>query len=127
MPPKPVHLFPPSNAPRTWLITAAPSPIGLRLARALLDHGDNVVLGVSTAELQKLKNARLNVKSAAVDLGARLQPFASFINIEAVEKGWRDRTRVVALDGRCGSVCLPPCSVLLAISVSIYLVGLCKC
>lgn len=127
MPPKPVHLFPPSNAPRTWLITVATSPIGLRLARALLDHGDNVVLGVSTAELQKLKHARLNGKSAALDLGARLQAFATFINTEAVEKGWRDRTRVVALDGRCGSVCLTPCFALLAISVPIHYIGFCTC
>ena len=42
----PALTFPPHTAPRTWLITSAPSPVGISVARAALEHGDNVVLGV---------------------------------------------------------------------------------
>ncbi len=38
--------FPPSSSPRVWLITSASSPIGIAVARAILDHGDSVVLGL---------------------------------------------------------------------------------
>lgn len=97
MPPKPAHLFPPSNAPRTWLITAAAAPIGLRLARALLHHGDNLVLCVTAAEREKLSSWR----QPGDNLGSRLQIFALFLYVEVVEKGWRERTRLVTSDGRC--------------------------
>ena len=40
----PLH-FPPSSAPRTWLITSATSAIGLRVAKHALAHGDNVIGG----------------------------------------------------------------------------------
>lgn len=110
MPPKPAPLFPPSNAPRTWLLTAAPAPIGLRLARALLDHGDNVVLGVSSGELDQLRRAhppdapappaRGPDADAGGEVRGRVAAFAAFLHGEAVEKGWQERTRVVAMDGR---------------------------
>ena len=110
MAPRPAPLFPPSNAPRTWLITAAASPIGLRLSRSLLDHGDNIVLGLSSAEhavyLDLQRNDALGWEDS---LPQRVVAFARFINEDAGRKARKDRTDVVVLDGRCGSVLLLLC------------------
>ena len=43
----PLPQFPNHEAPRTWLLTAADSPIGIILIRQLLEHGDNIVAAVS--------------------------------------------------------------------------------
>ncbi|KAK3169687.1 hypothetical protein OEA41_009071 [Lepraria neglecta] len=43
--------FPIHHIPRTWLITAATSPIGLFVARAALAHGDSVIAGVKNGEM----------------------------------------------------------------------------
>ncbi|CAD6575250.1 MAG: hypothetical protein ASARMPREDX12_007161 [Alectoria sarmentosa] len=48
-PPPPT--FPPHSAPRTWLITACTSPIGIAIARQALSHNDNVIAGLNPRHL----------------------------------------------------------------------------
>ena len=95
-PPRPLQ-FPAGNTPRTWLITAGASPIGLKLTRALLTHGDNVVLGAKPEDLIYGKHA---TRSAA---DRRAEDFGRFISeeVERMGAGVRERVRVVGLDGRC--------------------------
>ncbi|KAI9711178.1 MAG: hypothetical protein M1820_002165 [Bogoriella megaspora] len=46
--------FPPSNAPRVWLLTSGASPIAVALSRLLLAHGDYVLAGVAPGELSSV-------------------------------------------------------------------------
>ena len=80
--------FPSANTPRTWFITSAASPIGLTLSRALLAHGDKLLLGVLPAELDPQSESPI-----AVDL-------AQFVE-EANEQGWAEKFKIVGLDARC--------------------------
>ena len=114
---RPAPTFPSSNGPRTWLITAAASPIGLRVARALLDHGDNVVLGALASDLTRIplgfftshskddKPSDLDPDSLMdIDDGTdRADVFAQFVINEIPKQGWRDRSKVARLDARCES------------------------
>ena len=89
--------FPPSVSPQTWLLSSGACPLGIRLARALLAHGDSVVLGVkpSLLETSQASASRLETPlKRAEDLGR-------FVSDE-VEKdeGWKARCRVVGLDCR---------------------------
>ncbi|CAD6578780.1 MAG: hypothetical protein ASARMPRED_008847 [Alectoria sarmentosa] len=47
----PLPTFPPHSAPRTWLITACTSPIGIAIARQVLSHNDNVIAGLNPRHL----------------------------------------------------------------------------
>ena len=77
--------FPLHNAPRVWLLTSGDSPIGISLARQSLEHGDYVVAGVLTVELNRD--------------GPRGEEFKAFL-AEVTKKGWRERLRVVGLDAK---------------------------
>ena len=85
--------FPPSPNPRTWLITAATSPIGISIARAALAHGDSVVAGIGYGELEIDAN-----DSGGAERG---EEFREFMTEEVVREGWGERIREVGLDGRC--------------------------
>ena len=80
--------FPPSTSPRTWLITAATSPIGISVARSVLAHGDSVVACIRYVELD-------------TDGEERGEEFGDFVAEECVWEGWAERIRAVGLDGRC--------------------------
>ena len=89
--------FPPNAPSQTWLLTAAASPLGIRLARALLSHGDSVVLGVEAPILEESRSSKLwpeNYSGRAEELGR-------FIRDEIQnDEGWIERSRVVPLNGR---------------------------
>lgn len=72
---------------RVWLITAATSPIGIALIRRVLAHGELVVAGVKKEEICDEDDKR----------GEVLREFWDDI----AREGWRDKVRVVGLDGRC--------------------------
>lgn len=95
----PLH-FPGHAQPRTWLLTSGASPLGIALARALLTHGDCVVLCATPVELDGLAKGRAG--RASFDVGVRVEEFARFVREEVDgAEGWRERCRVVGLDGRC--------------------------
>ena len=81
--------FPNHSEPRVWLVTSAACPVGIALTRQLLAHGDSVILGTKSEEISDP-----NKENG--------QGFMSFWVEEVLLKdGWKDRARVVALDGRC--------------------------
>jgi NAD(P)-dependent dehydrogenase (short-subunit alcohol dehydrogenase family) len=84
----PAPTFPTHNAPLVWLITSGDSPIGISLARQLLDHGDYVVTGIIPAEFEKDGYRSEELKSFLAEVG------------EKTADGWKDRLRIVALDIR---------------------------
>ena len=90
--------FPTHNAPRVWLLTSGDSPIGVSLARKILDHGDYVVSGIIPADFERD--------------GARSEEFQDFLAEVSMKAaaGWKERLRIVALDVRCASLCFayPP-------------------
>jgi hypothetical protein len=89
--PTPALQFPTHNAPRVWLLTSGDSPIGVSIARKILDHGDYVVSGIIPADFERD--------------GARSEEFQNFLS-EVSKKtgaGWKERLRIVALDVRCAS------------------------
>lgn len=79
--------FPSHTLPRVWLITAATSPVGNALARCVLAHGDSVIAGVRTKESSENSDEQDDEPMAFWD--------------EVVNQGWRERCRVVSLNGRC--------------------------
>ena len=83
--PKSPH-FPPHNAPRVWFITAGPSPIAIALAKQVLDHGDYVVAGVHPLEFERREG--------------QSEDFRVFLEDVKKAERWRERLRVVGLDGR---------------------------
>lgn len=84
--PIPAPQFPTHNAPRVWLLTSGDSPIGISIARQILNHGDYVVSGIIQAEFE--------------NDGARSKEFKSFLAEVGRNPGWKDRLKVVALDIR---------------------------
>jgi hypothetical protein len=110
--PKPNLQFPTHLHPRSWLITSATSPIGTAVARAVLAHGDKVVLGIEPKEFeQRYGKSAGKGKWSFADNGneaadsQRAEDFSSFVD-EANESGWRENCRMVSLDGRCESLFL---------------------
>ncbi|KAK4694230.1 hypothetical protein P7C71_g3318, partial [Lecanoromycetidae sp. Uapishka_2] len=85
--------FPSSSTPRVWLITAAASPIGIAIARAALAHGDSVIAGLKDGD------------SGDTNSRDRGEEFGEFYMGECVREGWKERIRVVALDGRVMGQC----------------------
>ncbi|KAK7466204.1 hypothetical protein VKT23_004927 [Stygiomarasmius scandens] len=55
-----------SSEPRVWLITGANSGIGLALARAVLDHGDKVI--VTARDLKKIPDSISEAKRICLNL-----------------------------------------------------------
>ena len=84
--PVPAFQFPTANSARVWLITSGDSPVGIALARAVLEHGDYVVTGIIQAEFE-------------ADEG-RSHEFKCFLAEINRTNGWKERLRVVALDIR---------------------------
>ena len=84
----PAPAFPTHNAPRVWLITSGDSPIGISLARRLLDHGDYVVTGIIPSEFEKDGCRSEELKAFLAEVGER------------TPDGWKDRLRIVSLDVR---------------------------
>ncbi|KAF2810731.1 short chain dehydrogenase/reductase family protein-like protein [Mytilinidion resinicola] len=83
--------FPPHNAPRVWFITTGTSPIAIALARQVLEHGDYVVAGVLPIEFEKHEG--------------RSEEFRAFLEDVKRTERWRERLRVVGLDGRSVGQC----------------------
>lgn len=83
--------FPPHNAPRVWFITIGTSPIAITLAKQVLDHGDYVVAGVVPLEFEKREG--------------QSEDFRAFLEDVKKAERWRERLRVVGLDGRIVSQC----------------------
>ncbi len=82
--------FPTHNAPRVWMLTSGDSPIGISIARQVLDHGDYVVSGIIQAEFE--------------NDGARSQEFKNFLSEVGRTAGMKERLKVVALDIRYGGI-----------------------
>ena len=83
------------NSPRTWLLTAALSPLAVRLIRLLLAHGDYVVACLPPHE---------------IDHEDRGQEFRELINEckntnRKDREGWKDRIRGIRCDGRVMAGC----------------------
>ncbi|MCJ1401382.1 hypothetical protein MMC11_004594 [Xylographa trunciseda] len=114
--PTPPLQFPSHAHPRTWLLTSAASALGIAAARAVLAHGDDAILCVEPEELGLLIRARGVVNgskplfSGSNGLGAgqeaeRAETFVRFVKEEVdADEEWRERCRVVGLDGRCESL-----------------------
>ncbi|KAL8897670.1 MAG: hypothetical protein Q9207_007100 [Kuettlingeria erythrocarpa] len=80
--------FPTHPEPRVWFLSAGASPIGIALSRQLLAHGDSVVFGTKSKEISDPNNLR------GID-------FTTFWEEEVlVQEGWKDRAKVISLDGR---------------------------
>jgi NAD(P)-dependent dehydrogenase (short-subunit alcohol dehydrogenase family) len=84
--PIPTPQFPTHNAPRVWLLTSGDSPIGISVARQVLDHGDYVVSGIIQAEFEHES--------------LRSQEFKDFLAEVVRTNGWKDRLKIVPLDIR---------------------------
>lgn len=117
-PSKPTSHFPAHSSPRTWLLTSAACPIGIALARAVLTHGDNVILGVKAEDLGQYSwkgigkaavNGSLKGTSGigsrrAEHLSERVEEFEKLLGEVMEEEGWEERLKVAGLDGRCESL-----------------------
>ncbi|ORY10251.1 short chain dehydrogenase/reductase family protein-like protein [Clohesyomyces aquaticus] len=88
--PKSPH-FPPHNAPRVWFITTGTSPISIALARQVLGHGDYIVAGVLPIPFEKREG--------------QSEDFRAFLEDVKRTERWRERLRVVGLDGRIVGQC----------------------
>lgn len=85
----PTPQFPAHSEPRVWFLTSGASSIGIVLSRQLLAHGDYVALGT-----------QLGRTASGGDY--RAAEFNTFWAEEVlVKEGWKDRARVIGLDGRC--------------------------
>ncbi|KPM41258.1 hypothetical protein AK830_g5272 [Neonectria ditissima] len=82
------------NSPRTWLLTAALSPLAIRLMRQLLAHGDYVVACLPAHE---------------IDHAERGAEFRTLINECKSDRrdreGWRERIRGIRCDGNVMGSC----------------------
>ncbi|RDA91624.1 hypothetical protein CP533_4645 [Ophiocordyceps camponoti-saundersi (nom. inval.)] len=80
------------NAPRTWLLTAALSPLAVRLIRRLLAHGDHVVACLPPHEMDDEERS------------AEFRQLIGECKAGGVDReGWRDRIRGIRCDGRMSS------------------------
>lgn len=82
------------NSPRTWLLTAALSPLAVRLIRQLLAHGDYVVACLPPHE---------------IDHPDRSIEFRELIDEcksnRKDREGWKDRIRGIRCDGTVMGSC----------------------
>ncbi len=95
--PIPTPQFPTHNAPRVWLLTSGDSPIGISVAKQVLDHGDYVVSGIIQADFE--------------DESVRSEEFKNFLSEVVRTNGWKDRLKIVPLDIRYGDSIVTPFSV----------------
>ncbi|KAH8819180.1 hypothetical protein F5884DRAFT_848509 [Xylogone sp. PMI_703] len=86
--------FPIHNSPRVWFLTAALSPLAVRLIRLLLAHGDYVVAALPPSE---------------IDHEERSAEFRELIheckNGQKDKEGWKDRIHGIRCDGRIMGQC----------------------
>ncbi|KAK5993691.1 Oxidoreductase BOA17 [Cladobotryum mycophilum] len=83
------------NSPRTWLITAALSPLAVRLIRQLLSHGDYVAACLPPLEIE---NEERSAEFRELISECR--------NAHPDREGWRERIRGIRCDGTmsgCGA------------------------
>ncbi|KAF1990176.1 NAD(P)-binding protein [Aulographum hederae CBS 113979] len=122
--------FPSHNGPRVWFITNGASPVGIGVARQVLEHGDFVVAGVLPEELDKTNgndhgraedfkafldevrakgdgngNHGVDVEMGGADeddenVGSEEEEQGDPSISRAGAKRWKDRVKVVGLDGR---------------------------
>lgn len=82
------------NSPRTWLLTAALSPLAIRLIRMLLAHGDYIIACLPSQEFEHPD---------------RSTEFRELINecksSRKDREGWRDRLRPIRCDGTSMGSC----------------------
>lgn len=82
------------NSPRTWLLTAALSPLAVRLIRLLLSHGDYVVACLPPHEIDH------------EDRGAEFRELINECKSGRKDReGWKDRIRGIRCDGRTMAGC----------------------
>ncbi|KAK3326266.1 hypothetical protein B0H66DRAFT_153223 [Apodospora peruviana] len=90
----PAASFPTHNSPRTWFLTSSLSPLGIRLIRLLLAHGDYVVACLPPSEIEH---------------DDRSAEFRELINEcksnRKDREGWKDRIRGIRCDGRVMGQC----------------------
>lgn len=85
--PGPSH-FPAHEGPVVWILSSGDSPIGVSVARQLLDHGDYVVAGARAPNPDRED--------------PRTADFEAFLEeVEGSENGQKERLKAVALDIRC--------------------------
>jgi hypothetical protein len=128
LPPK-TPQFPPHNAPRVWFMTDGMAPIAIALSRHLLEHGDYVVAGTLPSDFESTRGEGLRSfmgEVARQGVGNADEDEVMESSVEDMELGgekedepreedkdgrggsgqrsrrkrWRDRFRVVRLDGR---------------------------
>lgn len=92
--------FPPHNAPRVWVLTNGTSPIKIALARQALEHGDYVLAGVPPSYYEREREVEL-----AQGDGEQQTGFQAFLEEVRGRERWRERLRVVGLDGRVMGQC----------------------
>lgn len=92
--------FPPHSAPRTWLITACTSPIGIAIARQALSHGDNVIAGLNPRHIADFTQGEGGEEEEEEGDTRRGDGFRDFWR-ECEEEGWKERCKGLELDGRC--------------------------
>lgn len=82
------------NSPRTWFLTAALSPLAVRLIRLLLSHGDYVVACLPPHEIDH------------EDRGAEFRELINECKSGRKDReGWKDRIRGIRCDGRTMAGC----------------------
>lgn len=69
-----------------WLITSGDSPVGIALARQVLEHGDYVVAGIIQAEFEADEGRSYEFKCFLAEVGRN--------------ESWKERLKIVALDIR---------------------------
>ena len=82
------------NSPRTWLLTAALSPLAVRLIRRLLAHGDYVVACLPPHEFED--------RDRSAEFSALVNECKSS---RRDRDGWKDRIRGIHCDGRSMGGC----------------------
>ncbi|KAK9435469.1 short chain dehydrogenase/reductase family protein [Metarhizium brunneum] len=80
------------NSPRTWLLTAALSPLAVRLIRQLLSHGDYVVACLPPQEIDHEQRSAEFRELIAECKSSRKD-----------REGWKDRIRGIRCDGNMSS------------------------
>lgn len=82
------------NSPRTWLLTAALSPLAVRLIRLLLAHGDYIVACLPPHEIDhEERGAEFRELIAECKTGRKDR------------EGWKERIRGIRCDGRSMAEC----------------------
>jgi hypothetical protein len=114
--------FPPHKEPRVWFLTDGLSPIAISLSRCVLQHGDYVISGILPTEFRGARGDQLrefmeDVVREGLDGNDADETEMDIDPLEDADgseedsdegqemkrpprKRWRERFKVVALDGR---------------------------